>query len=109
MATLPPNYPAGCSDDELVRLVSELNLEILKTGANINDVMRIQPLVAIGQAELQLRMSRRTSENLVTLQSAITTFQTSSDRTSKWLIVLTATLILLTVALLGTSLALLAR
>jgi len=109
MATLPPNYPAGCSDDELVRLVSELNLEILKTGAKINDVMRIQPLVTIGQTELQLRMSHRTSQDLVTLQGAITSFQTSSDQTSKRLIVLTATLILLTLALLGTSLALLVR
>jgi len=109
MAALPPTYPTGCSDDELVRLVSELSLEILRTGAKINDVMRIQPLVAIGQTELQLRMSRRTSENLITLQSAITNFQATSNRTAKWMVGLTAALILLTLALLGTSLALLSR
>ncbi len=109
MAQVPPHYPNGCTDDELTIIVRDLGSELLKHGAGINDVMRIQPLIAIGQAELQSRLIKSTSDQLVLLQEVIKEFQQASESASHRLAVLTGVLITLTSTLVGLTIALLVR
>nr|MDA8262937.1 hypothetical protein [Actinomycetota bacterium] len=98
---VPPNYPQACTDDELTATVRDLGLEILKSGARINDVMRIQPLMAVGQTELQLRLIKRLSDQVDHLQDAIKTLQDASEASSRRLAWLSIALVVLTAALVG--------
>lgn len=93
---VPLNYPHGCTDEQILLVLQAINTELLKRGANVNDVLRLGPLITIGQTELQTRLANRSSEEL---QAAIGTFKKSSDRASLVLIVLTGVLVVLTFVL----------
>jgi hypothetical protein len=77
VATLPANYPHGCTDDEILEGLTALGQEILQTGGEINVVLRLSPLVTIGQNELQARRAKQSGEEL---RAAIDVFRTSSEK-----------------------------
>jgi hypothetical protein len=56
MATIPNNYPSGCSDEQIFQVINELSGEIISSGGNINEVLRSSPLISLGQAEIQKRI-----------------------------------------------------
>lgn len=112
--SVPRTYPVSCSETELVSIIQALTTEMLNTGPNINDVLRIGPLISIGQTELQRRLADRSSKELreamenfrdssaqssSELQEGISRFSTASSSASKTLIRLTGVLVVLTVVL----------
>jgi hypothetical protein len=96
MPTIPPNYPHGCSDDEILQVMQDVTTDLQRGGFDINHVLRISPIITVGQNEMQTRIAQRSS---VELQSAIDTFRKSSDKASSTIIGLTKVLVGLTVAL----------
>ena len=106
MATIPPGYPHSVSDDEILRVLSELANDIFQAGANINTTLQLGPLVSAGQNELATRNMKRGMDEL---RSAVDTFRASSHRASTTLIVLTAVLVVLTIVLTVATIALLAE
>lgn len=93
---IPLNYPHGCTDEQILLVLQDINTELLRCGANVNDVLQLGPLITIGQTELQARISNRNSKEL---QAAIGTFKSSSDKASLVLIVLTGVIVVLTLVL----------
>jgi hypothetical protein len=83
--TLLDGYPHDLPDEEVIKIMKKLAEGL---SPNINDVMRVTPLIELGQAELQIRASNRLK-----------------DATSKvfWL---TVALVLLTACLVGATIAL---
>ena len=76
MASIPQNYPHGCKDEEISQVIKELCDDILKAGANINTVLRLTPLVELGQGEIQKRIidrSAKTSGRLATIAIIVAT------------------------------------
>ncbi len=59
MATLPKDYPYGATDKAISTTIRELSNDVLGSGANINRVLQLTPLIALGQNELQSRQTRR--------------------------------------------------
>ena len=110
---VPSNYPRGCSDAQILETVQAVSAELLRQGAQVNAVLRLSPLITIGQLELQARLADRSSRELSDamgqLRSAVDEFKNSSDRASGVLIWLTGILVLLTVVLIVLTTALLAR
>src|SRR6266511_3053617 len=98
MATIPGNYPHGSTDDEILQVMQDVTGDLARGGFDINHVLRMSPLITVGQNEMQARIARRSSEEL---QSAINTFRTSSDKASSTLIrvALTIALVVLTIVL----------
>lgn len=93
---IPLNYPHGCTDEQILLALQAINTELLRRGANVNDVLQLGPLITIGQTELQARIANRSSQEL---QTAIGTFKSSSNKASLVLIVLTGVLVVLTFVL----------
>lgn len=56
MASIPKNYPNGCTDEQILSVTSELSKEIIDSGGNINVVLRFSPIITVGQSELQKRI-----------------------------------------------------
>jgi hypothetical protein len=106
MANIPANYPHGSSDEQILQALSELANDVVQSGANINTVLRLGPLISVGQTELQTRQAKRLAEQL---HGAVETFRTSSDKASRTLIDLTRTLVVLTVVLVGLTIVLLVQ
>ena len=109
MAEVPRNYPQGCTDEQLISVISALGQELLKGGAQVNDVLRIQPLIAVGQAEIQLRLMKRQDDRLGELKAAIKAFDMASTRQTGKLLWLTGALIVVSIALVGLTAAVLIR
>src|SRR5262245_25843489 len=59
---IPANYPGGCSDEELQHTIEALSQAVVQSGANINTVLQLVPLVQAGQNEPQHRIVKRTTE-----------------------------------------------
>jgi hypothetical protein len=106
VASLPPNFPHGASDEEILEALESLGTDLLASGGNINSVLQLTPLVTIGQNELQSRQAKRSGDQL---HAAIETFRTSSDHASRTLIRLTWVLVVLTIVLVGLTIVLLVR
>jgi hypothetical protein len=104
--TVPPGYPHAREDDEILQAVTTLVGELQSAAFSINAVMQYSPLVAAGQSELQARQAQRA---LTELQRGIDTFRASADTSSRWLVVLTCALVVLTVVLTGATIALLVK
>ena len=111
-----PQYPHAFSDDELMVAVEQL-ARSLGPRPHINDVMRTAPLIEIGQAELQIRATRALRESIEvfrdssaeasrTLNTAIAELKSTSEIAAKRIQVLTGFLVVLTLALLGATIAL---
>lgn len=56
MATLSSNYPRGCTEEQIITVIDDLSKDILASGGNINTVLRLSPIIALGQSELQKRV-----------------------------------------------------
>jgi hypothetical protein len=106
MATIPGNYPHGSTDDEILQVMQDVTEDLARGGFDINHVLRMSPLITVGQNEMQARIARRSSEEL---RSAINTFRSSSDRASSTLIRLTWILVALTIALVALTIVLIVR
>lgn len=59
MATLYTNYPEGMKDGEIIKCVREYTDEIIRSGAQVNTVWQLTPLIQIGQYELEKRQAKR--------------------------------------------------
>jgi hypothetical protein len=83
--TLLDGYPHDLPDEEVIKIMKKLAEGL---SPNINDVMRVTPLIELGQAELHIQASNRLK-----------------DATSKvfWL---TVALVVLTACLVGATIAL---
>jgi hypothetical protein len=110
---MPLNYPRGCTDAQILETLERISAELLRSGAQINRVLQLSPLITIGQLELQARLADRSSREMAVamgqLQNAVGEFKKSSDRASKALIRLTVVLVVLTVVLVGLTVAVLVR
>lgn len=53
---VPNNYPTGCNNEEVLIVIKGLSQEMIASGANINTVLRLSPLITAGQVELQKRI-----------------------------------------------------
>jgi hypothetical protein len=95
MTNLPAGYPHHVSDDEILRVLTELAHDIHSAGANINTTLQLGPLVSAGQNELNARLARRAAE--------------ASDRASRRLIFLTWVLVVLTIVIAAATVALLLK
>lgn len=71
MATIPTNYPSGCTDEQISLSISELSKEILDSGGDINIVLRFSPIISLGQTELQKRILERNQAITVSLQTEV--------------------------------------
>jgi hypothetical protein len=60
--SLSHDYPHGRTDAEILETLTALAREINRSGADINIVLRLRPLITVGQNELQARFARRSSE-----------------------------------------------
>ncbi|HMD46469.1 MAG TPA: hypothetical protein VKG43_09935 [Acidimicrobiales bacterium] len=98
---LPAGYPHRLSDDELRAALVELSEQL--NGADINDTVRLSPLITAGQLELEGRLNDRAATNLqsaiLQLHDAVQDFKSSSKTTSYRLIAVTWILVGLTVLL----------
>jgi hypothetical protein len=56
MANIPNNYPGGCTDKQILFVIDELSNEIIISGGDINVVLRLSPIITLGQSELQKRI-----------------------------------------------------
>ena len=68
MATIPTNYPSDSTDEQIYQVIKELSGEVLNTGANINTVLQLTPLINLGQNELQKRILDRSSKETSKLE-----------------------------------------
>lgn len=102
--SIPSNYPHGCTDEQIRQALVDLSSELIS--GHINDVLRLSPLVAAGQSELQARIAERGSQEL---QAAIDTFRVSSEAASRKIVVLSWVLVLLTAVLVAETIVLLIR
>lgn len=59
MANLYKNYPEGMKDAEIIKCVREYTDEIIQSGAQVNTVWQLTPLIQLGQYELEKRQSMR--------------------------------------------------
>lgn len=62
MATIPTNYPYESTDEQIQQAVKELSDDIVKSGANVNTVLQLAPLVQLGQNELQKRILEKAAK-----------------------------------------------
>jgi len=56
MARIPLNYPTDSSNEKIIEVINELSREIIDSGANINLVLQLSPVISLGQIELQKRI-----------------------------------------------------
>ena len=56
---LGKSYPHGYTDKEISSKLREYANEIAGSGGNVNNVLRLAPLIVIGQTELQSRQTSR--------------------------------------------------
>ena len=68
MANIPKNYPSGSTDEEIYQAIKELSADVLNSGANINTVLQLTPVVNLGQNELQKRILERSSKETSKLE-----------------------------------------
>ena len=54
-----PNYPLGCTDEEIITTIKSLTDDLVVGGTNL----QLAPLAQLGQNELQRRMLDRTFEH----------------------------------------------
>ncbi len=76
MTTIPTNYPHGCKEEQIFEAIKALSEDVVTSGANINKVMQLTPLVQLGVVELQKRLiekSSRISERLTMIAIGIAT------------------------------------
>ena len=88
--SVPRNYPAGCDDDEILRVIGELSGEMISGGADINVVLRFVPLISLGQSELQKRVIQQNNttttelhQEVVSLKKITKNYSDSSEKFSK--------------------------
>ena len=68
MANISKNYPSGSTDGQIYQVIKELSEEVLNSGANINTVLQLTPLINLGQNELQKRILDKSSKEVSKLE-----------------------------------------
>ena len=80
---VPSNYPAGCSEEEILAVISGLSQEMITGGANINVVLRFSPLIIAGQSELQNRVLQANNLTTTNLHNEVTQLKKITKNYSK--------------------------
>jgi hypothetical protein len=62
-----PEFPRGLTDKQLCEVVGEYSAVIARDGADTNAVLRLAPLMALGQQELHARSQRKAIRLLAAL------------------------------------------
>lgn len=83
MASAPRNYPVGSTNEEIGQVIGEMSKEILDSGGDINVVMRLEPIISLGQSELQKRILDNNLSITRTLHEEVRKQSESSERNWK--------------------------
>jgi hypothetical protein len=75
---MPANYPLGCSDEEISEVISQMAQIMIDSGGNINQTLRLGPMISAGQIELQRRITARDLQETEQLKKQINKLGTIS-------------------------------
>jgi len=53
MATIPANYPDGCTPEEIRTAIKDMQADLVASSYRINAVLQYSPLINLGQSELE--------------------------------------------------------
>ncbi len=95
MAEVHINYTATCSDQEILNLLQGYSKEIFEKKGDINTVMVFAPLIQVGVAELQKRISKELNSEVAELRKITEASAKSATRMTWVTIIISIVAILL--------------